>query len=482
MPKKTEFKSENGSSPKEVGFMDNAKKIMPRWALCVALAGVMAPSSKAQAAEQTAQVETVIGQNLKCFAMGGKTADQAAQELFVSKFKVSPEAANVRLVIVSGPTGPLGSVEFLVERRAAEKKIETGYRVSSFSPESGYARGFAVFETEEPAKAREYALLVVSSGLVQRNWAISKADLERDFDLKIEMMFGAKPPKQIYKVTWSMKEAPKPKNEEAKRLITAEERQLWLKKDQAMVAELKKTFEEYRLKYGNRPAFSSFENGVKEKISKLEKEILELKSNNPLWGYYELNGSPEFLGEAVAGVIIDENAKNLLTADEKRERARSKMQRNVAKLGVPRVYPQNDVGQAATIDMPSTAGGGQVNIGKKKVDAIVPPAQTNEENLIEIGTDAQNSAMRSKLQKIVKTCYDNVLKRNPTLKGKLVLSFMVKKDGSVGLINFKRGNDVLKNDDLEQSIANRIGRLRFARQNEDTPVEFPILLTGGSEF
>lgn len=102
--------------------------------------------------------------------------------------------------------------------------------------------------------------------------------------------------------------------------------------------------------------------------------------------------------------------------------------------------------------------------------------ESNGEPALEIGTRAQNAELNKRLFKIIGSSYDRALKRNPTLKGKLVIKFVIEKNGSVGKVGFGRIKDGLENKELENAIRDSIGSLRFKPQEEEQPIELPITL------
>jgi len=69
--------------------------------------------------------EAMIGKEFKCFAMGGKTPEQAAMDYFVKKFGQIPEEAGVTLVITDSQKDSLGTTLFRVESKAEDMIGET---------------------------------------------------------------------------------------------------------------------------------------------------------------------------------------------------------------------------------------------------------------------------------------------------------------------------------------------------------------------
>ena len=203
------FKSKPKNTPSfRSGFMDQARKMFGRISVIFLLSGCAAPLSQVQTSGQEGQgvnsqdamkkAQSMVGKTHQCLALGGKTAEEAAGILFKMTTGATAEALGMRLVITKPPEGPLRTTEFTVERETAP-----GFRVSRFS----MADRTLIFETEESVKREEYARLALLTQFMENRVGITKSDLEKDFNLKVESMWGAKPPKQLYKVTWFLKGA-----------------------------------------------------------------------------------------------------------------------------------------------------------------------------------------------------------------------------------------------------------------------------------
>jgi hypothetical protein len=75
--------------------------------------------------------------------------------------------------------------------------------------------------------------------------------------------------------------------------------------------------------------------------------------------------------------------------------------------------------------------------------------------------------------KAVKSCYERELKRNPSLKGKLVVRFLIGENGRVSEIEFEE--DTLGNSAVATCIRSNIRLWVFPIKDSECPVSYPIV-------
>jgi hypothetical protein len=127
-------------------------------------------------------------------------------------------------------------------------------------------------------------------------------------------------------------------------------------------------------------------------------------------------------------------------------------------------------------------GGAGDGTGKKKVEAQVV-AKVTAANLQEFDSDSRNQkdimdVLRRRMGGI-KSCYEKRLKRNPELKGKVVIRFVIHSGGAVTEAEIVE--NTTGDGDLGACIAERIRSVRFpSAEGADTTVTYPIILVPGS--
>jgi outer membrane biosynthesis protein TonB len=142
-------------------------------------------------------------------------------------------------------------------------------------------------------------------------------------------------------------------------------------------------------------------------------------------------------------------------------------------------------GTAASIEDLGTkgvVGGVGDGSGKQKVEARVL-AKVTAANLQEFDSDSRNQkdimdVLRRRMGGI-KSCYEKRLKRNPELKGKVVVRFVIHAGGAV------MEAEVLENTtgdaELASCISDRIKSIRFPQaEGAETTVTYPIILVPGN--
>jgi len=84
--------------------------------------------------------------------------------------------------------------------------------------------------------------------------------------------------------------------------------------------------------------------------------------------------------------------------------------------------------------------------------------------------DAKKYLSRKKGQ--VKACYENQLKANPELSGKVELGWTVNPDGSVSGVSVLSNST--GNEDLANCIVRRIKRWRFSESEDEFEIRYPF--------
>ncbi len=142
-------------------------------------------------------------------------------------------------------------------------------------------------------------------------------------------------------------------------------------------------------------------------------------------------------------------------------------------------------GSAASIEDLGTRGvekGVGDGSGKRKVEAQVV-AKVTATSLQEFDSDSRNQkdimdTLRRRMGG-VKACYEKRLKRNPELKGKVVVRFVIAAGGSV--IEAEVVENTTGDSDLAACIAQSVRVIRFPpAEGSETTVTYPIILVPGS--
>jgi hypothetical protein len=134
-------------------------------------------------------------------------------------------------------------------------------------------------------------------------------------------------------------------------------------------------------------------------------------------------------------------------------------------------------GTAAGIGDLGTSGGGNVNLGSKGDAAIrgrVADAAPEVESG-EVDRDALNRYVKARKAAIV-ACYEKELKRNPTMKGKVVVRFSISTSGRATEIDIEE--NTLGNDAVSACIKAIIRTWVFPFKPEsEVPVAFPFVFS-----
>ncbi|MGF1511403.1 MAG: AgmX/PglI C-terminal domain-containing protein [Myxococcota bacterium] len=131
-------------------------------------------------------------------------------------------------------------------------------------------------------------------------------------------------------------------------------------------------------------------------------------------------------------------------------------------------------GEQVGIGSLGTEGGGDVKTGAKRETRIAGSARAEAPDVDGELSQAQISKVMKRNQRAIRACYENALKRNRSLKGKLLLDFEILENGRITGLQF--GGSV-RSDDLESCIRTRARSWRFPRPDGGSVfVSIPIIL------
>ena len=137
-------------------------------------------------------------------------------------------------------------------------------------------------------------------------------------------------------------------------------------------------------------------------------------------------------------------------------------------------------GKVAGIGDLGTSGGGNVNLGNKgdvKVSGRVKEAAP-EVDSADVDRDALARYVKARL-KAIQNCYEKELKRNPTLKGKVVVRFSITKSGRAGEVEIEENS--LGNEAVASCIRTVIRAWIFPfKPEDDVPVAYPFVFSPAS--
>lgn len=132
-------------------------------------------------------------------------------------------------------------------------------------------------------------------------------------------------------------------------------------------------------------------------------------------------------------------------------------------------------GEAVDVGNLSTRGGGNVSSGKKSETRVTGELA---EQAPEVDGSLDPSAIRRVMNRKksgIKACYENALKRNRQLSGKLVISFEINERGRLQNLSF---GGSLSSKDLEKCIGRIARSWRFPRPDGGPVfVDYPIVFT-----
>jgi TonB family protein len=134
-------------------------------------------------------------------------------------------------------------------------------------------------------------------------------------------------------------------------------------------------------------------------------------------------------------------------------------------------------GSAASIGDLGTSGGGNVDLGKKgdaairgRISDAAPEVESGE-----VDREALNRYVKARKAAIV-ACYEKELKRNPSMKGKVVVRFSISTSGRATEIEIEE--NTLGNDAVSACIKAIIRTWMFPFKPEsDVPVAFPFVFS-----
>lgn len=141
--------------------------------------------------------------------------------------------------------------------------------------------------------------------------------------------------------------------------------------------------------------------------------------------------------------------------------------------------PQGDTGgKVAAIGATQTSGAGAVDTGRKQVVKVpqvadsVPEVDSSEVSPKELARFIQR--MKASIQR----CYEKELKRDPTLKGRVMVRFNLKPDGRAG--NVEVEESTLRSEGVSSCIITTIRGWKFPFQpSDDVPVSYPFIFSPG---
>ncbi|WP_375757440.1 TonB family protein [Corallococcus exercitus] len=141
--------------------------------------------------------------------------------------------------------------------------------------------------------------------------------------------------------------------------------------------------------------------------------------------------------------------------------------------------PQGDTGgKVAAIGATQTSGVGTVDTGRKQAVKVpqvadaVPEVDSSEVSPKDLARFIQR--MKASIQR----CYEKELKRDPTLKGRVMVRFNLKPDGRAG--NVEVDESTLRSEGVSSCIITTIRGWKFPFQpSDDVPVSYPFIFSPG---
>lgn len=138
-------------------------------------------------------------------------------------------------------------------------------------------------------------------------------------------------------------------------------------------------------------------------------------------------------------------------------------------------------GTAAGIGDLATSGGGNVGLGEKKEAAVVAKVETMGGPEVESSSVDRNAVAKFVKARIkaVASCYEKELKRNPSLKGKVVVRFTITASGRVSEVEIEENS--LGNQAVASCIRTIVRGWAFPfKPEEDVPVSYPFVFSPSS--
>jgi len=134
-------------------------------------------------------------------------------------------------------------------------------------------------------------------------------------------------------------------------------------------------------------------------------------------------------------------------------------------------------GNVAGIGELGTTGGGKVDLGNKKEVEVTGRVKdaAPEVDSADVDRDALARYVKARL-KAIQNCYEKELKRNPSLKGKVVVRFSIMPSGRTGDIDIEE--NTLGNDAVGSCIRSVIRSWVFPfKPDDEVPVAYPFVFS-----
>lgn len=134
-------------------------------------------------------------------------------------------------------------------------------------------------------------------------------------------------------------------------------------------------------------------------------------------------------------------------------------------------------GNVTSIGEVGTSGGGSVDLGAKKEVAVQGRVKdaAPEVDSSDVDRDALTRYVKARI-KSLQSCYEKELKRNPNLKGKVVVRFSIMPSGRTGSIEIEE--DTLGTDAVGACIKSYIRSWVFPfKPSDEVPVSYPFLFS-----
>jgi outer membrane biosynthesis protein TonB len=134
-------------------------------------------------------------------------------------------------------------------------------------------------------------------------------------------------------------------------------------------------------------------------------------------------------------------------------------------------------GNVAGIGDLGTSGGGKVDLGSKAEVAVTGRVRdaAPEVDSADVDRDALARYVKARL-KAIQNCYEKELKRNPSLKGKVVVRFSIKPSGRTGDIDIEE--NTLGNEAVGSCIRTVIRSWVFPfKPDDEVPVAYPFVFS-----
>ncbi|MCY1045012.1 AgmX/PglI C-terminal domain-containing protein [Corallococcus sp. bb12-1] len=141
--------------------------------------------------------------------------------------------------------------------------------------------------------------------------------------------------------------------------------------------------------------------------------------------------------------------------------------------------PQGDTGgKAAAIGAQVTQGAGKVDTGSKQAIKVPQVADAAAEvDSAEVNPKAMARFIQS-MKASIQRCYEKELKRDPTLKGRVMVRFNLKPNGRAD--NIEVDESTLRSEGVSSCIITTIRGWKFPfTPSDDVPVSYPFIFSSG---